>query len=311
MSELALVFPGQGSQTVGMLTELAERYSQVQETFEQASEALGYDLWALVQNGPESQLNETHRTQPALLTASVAIWRIWQAEGGAKPAMMAGHSLGEYSALVCAGVLDFTDAVKLVEKRGQLMQQAVPAGVGAMAAIIGLDDDKVKAACQQAAEGQVVSAVNFNSPGQVVIAGNKEAVDRAVVLCKDTGAKRALPLPVSVPSHCALMEPAAQELADALKQVTFNSPDIPVVNNVDVAVESDGDRIRDALVRQLYSPVRWTESVQFMAGQGISTLAETGPGKVLTGLARRIDKSLAATAINTPDSLKSLLEKGE
>ncbi|MBE1275790.1 ACP S-malonyltransferase [Enterovibrio baiacu] len=305
MSNFAVVFPGQGSQTVGMLAELAEQFDVVKQTFAEASDVLGYDLWALVQNGPDTDLNQTHRTQPALLTASVAIWRVWQQEGGAQPTVMAGHSLGEYSALVCAGVVDFKEAVKLVELRGQLMQEAVPAGVGAMSAIIGLENDAIAKACEEAAEGQVVSPVNFNSPGQVVIAGNKEAVERANVLCKEAGAKRALPLPVSVPSHCALMKPAADKLAVALESIAFSAPSIPVVNNADVATETDPAAIKSALVRQLYGPVRWTESVEKMAGEGVELLLEMGPGKVLTGLAKRIDRKLNAAAVNDPASLEA------
>ncbi|MGF1705091.1 ACP S-malonyltransferase [Enterovibrio baiacu] len=305
MSNFAVVFPGQGSQTVGMLAELAEQFDVVKQTFAEASDVLGYDLWALVQNGPDTDLNQTHRTQPALLTASVAIWRVWQQEGGAQPTVMAGHSLGEYSALVCAGVIDFKEAVKLVELRGQLMQEAVPAGVGAMSAIIGLENDAIAKACEEAAEGQVVSPVNFNSPGQVVIAGNKEAVERANALCKEAGAKRALPLPVSVPSHCALMKPAADKLAVALENIAFSAPSIPVVNNADVATETDPAAIKSALVRQLYGPVRWTESVEKMAGEGVELLLEMGPGKVLTGLAKRIDRKLNAAAVNDPASLEA------
>ncbi|MDO6705752.1 ACP S-malonyltransferase [Photobacterium sp. 1_MG-2023] len=303
MSKFAIVFPGQGSQAVGMLAELAEQYESVQQTFAEASEVLGYDLWALVQNGPAEALNETHRTQPALLTASVAIWRVWQAEGGAQPAVLAGHSLGEYSALVCAGVLDFKDAVKLVELRGQLMQEAVPAGVGAMSAIIGLDNDAIAKACEEAAQGEVVAPVNFNSPGQVVIAGHKAAVERANELCKAAGAKRALPLPVSVPSHCELMKPAAEKLAQALESIAFNTPAIPVINNADVATETDPAAMKLALVKQLYGPVRWTETVERMAAEGVALLLEVGPGKVLTGLTKRIDKSLNGAAVNDSASL--------
>lgn len=247
MSKFAIVFPGQGSQAVGMLAELGEQYDVVKQTFAEASEALGYDLWALVQEGPVENLNETFRTQPALLAASVAIWRVWQELGLEQPANLAGHSLGEYSALVCAGVIDFKEAIKLVELRGQLMQEAVPAGVGAMYAIIGLDDESIAKACEEAAQDEVVSPVNFNSPGQVVIAGNKAAVERAGALCKEAGAKRALPLPVSVPSHCALMKPAAEKLADALEALEFNAPALPVINNVDVAAETDPAKIKDAL----------------------------------------------------------------
>ncbi|EPA8651240.1 TPA: ACP S-malonyltransferase [Photobacterium damselae] len=309
MSKFAIVFPGQGSQAVGMLAELAEQFPIVQATFAEASEVLGYDLWALVQNGPAEDLNQTHRTQPALLTASVAIWRVWQEKGGEQPTVLAGHSLGEYSALVCAGVIDFKEAVKLVELRGQLMQEAVPAGVGAMSAIIGLDNDAIAKACADAAEDQVCSPVNFNSPGQVVIAGNKEAVDRANALCKEAGAKRALLLPVSVPSHCELMKPAADKLAVALENMTFNTPTIPVINNADVATETDPAAIKLALVKQLYGPVRWTESVERMAAEGIEELLEMGPGKVLTGLTKRINRSLGGSAVNDIASLDAALAK--
>lgn len=306
MSKFAIVFPGQGSQAVGMLAELGEQYDIVKETFAQASETLGYDLWSLVQNGPVEDLNQTFRTQPALLASSVAIWRVWQQLGLAQPANLAGHSLGEYSALVCAGVIDFKQAIKLVELRGQLMQEAVPAGTGAMYAIIGLDDEAIAKACEDAAQGEVVSPVNFNSPGQVVIAGSKDAVERAGVLCKEAGAKRALPLPVSVPSHCALMKPAADKLAIALESIEFNAPQIPVINNVDVVAETDPAKIKDALVRQLYSPVRWTESVELMSNHGVEKLLEMGPGKVLTGLTKRIVKSLEAAAVNDMASLDAV-----
>lgn len=303
MTDFAMVFPGQGSQAVGMLAELAEQYPIVAETFAQASDVLGYSLWDLVQNGPEEELNKTWKTQPALLAASVAIWRVWQEKQGKMPQMMAGHSLGEYSALVCAGVIDFAAAIKLVELRGKLMQEAVPAGTGAMYAIIGLDNDAIAKACEEAAQGQVVSPVNFNSPGQVVIAGNKEAVERAGVLCKEAGAKRALPLAVSVPSHCALMKPAADKLAVALQEIEFKQPEIQVVNNVDVIAQTDANAIRDALVRQLYNPVRWTETVELIAEKGITQLLEIGPGKVLTGLTKRISKEMNAAAVNDIASL--------
>ncbi|MEJ3626741.1 ACP S-malonyltransferase [Vibrio vulnificus] len=306
MSKFAIVFPGQGSQAVGMLADLGEQYEIVKQTFAQASEALGYDLWALVQNGPAEDLNQTFRTQPALLASSVAIWRVWQELGLAQPENLAGHSLGEYSALVCAGVIDFQEAIKLVELRGQLMQEAVPAGTGAMYAIIGLDDEAIAKACEEAAQGDVVSPVNFNSPGQVVIAGSKDAVERAGALCKDAGAKRALPLPVSVPSHCALMKPAAEKLAVALESIEFKAPQLPVINNVDVVAETDPAKIKDALVRQLYSPVRWTESVELMSSQGVEKLLEMGPGKVLTGLTKRIVKSLEAAAVNDVASLDAV-----
>ncbi|HHF0560107.1 TPA: ACP S-malonyltransferase [Vibrio antiquarius] len=303
MSKFAIVFPGQGSQAVGMLAELGEQYDVVKQTFAEASDALGYDLWALVQNGPAEDLNETFRTQPALLASSVAIWRVWQELGLEQPANLAGHSLGEYSALVCAGVIDFKEAIKLVELRGKLMQEAVPAGTGAMYAIIGLADDAIAKACEDAAQGEVVSPVNFNSPGQVVIAGSKDAVERAGALCKEAGAKRALPLPVSVPSHCALMKPAAEKLAVALESIEFNSPQLPIINNVDVVAETDPAKIKDALVRQLHSPVRWTETVELMHEQGVEQLLELGPGKVLTGLTKRIVKTLTAAAVNDVASL--------
>ncbi|CAI0835193.1 MULTISPECIES: ACP S-malonyltransferase [Serratia] len=309
MTQFAFVFPGQGSQTLGMLAELAAQFPIVEETFGEASAALGYDLWQLVQQGPAEELNKTWQTQPALLAASVAIFRVWQQQGGKAPALMAGHSLGEYSALVCAGVLDFKAAIRLVELRGKLMQEAVPEGTGAMYAIIGLDNAAIAKACEESAQGQVVSPVNFNSPGQVVIAGNKEAVERAGAACKAAGAKRALPLPVSVPSHCALMKPAADKLAVALQDVAFSAPQVPVVNNVDVRTETDPEAIRSALVRQLYSPVRWTESVEFIAAQGVTSLLEVGPGKVLTGLTKRIVDTLTAAAVNDAASLSAALEQ--
>ena len=309
MKKFAMVFPGQGSQTVGMLAELAGDYPIVQETFKQASEVLGYDLWQLVQEGPAEELNKTWQTQPALLTASVAVYRVWQQKYPAlKPEVMAGHSLGEYSALVCAGVLDFQDAVKLVELRGKLMQQAVPEGTGAMYAIIGLDNDAIINACKQAEQGEVVSAVNFNSPGQVVIAGAKAAVERAAALCKEAGAKRALPLAVSVPSHCALMKPAADQLSVSLESITLKAPVVAVLNNVDVKAETDAVAIRNALVRQLYSPVRWTETVEKIAQNGVEVLVEVGPGKVLNGLTKRIVDSLQAVSVNDVKSLDSVEE---
>ncbi len=309
MKKFAMVFPGQGSQTVGMLAELAGDYPIVKETFKQASEVLGYDLWQLVQEGPAEELNKTWQTQPALLTASVAVYRVWQQKYPAlKPEVMAGHSLGEYSALVCAGVLDFQDAVKLVELRGKLMQQAVPEGTGAMYAIIGLDNDAIINACKQAEQGEVVSAVNFNSPGQVVIAGAKAAVERAAALCKEAGAKRALPLAVSVPSHCALMKPAADQLSVSLESITLKEAGVSVLNNVDVKNEIEADAIRNALVRQLYSPVRWTETVEKMAQNGVEVLVEVGPGKVLNGLTKRIVDSLQAVSVNDVKSLDSVEE---
>lgn len=308
MEKIAYVFPGQGSQAVGMLAELAVENEIIGQTFAQASEALGYDLWQLVHEGPAETLNQTDKTQPALLTASVAIWRAIQATSAPQPAMLAGHSLGEYSALVCAGVIDFKDAVKLVELRGQLMQQAVPAGTGAMFAIIGLDNEAIAKACEDAAQGGVVAPVNFNSPGQVVIAGEKAAVERAADACKAAGAKMAVALPVSVPSHCELMKPAAEKLSEALSAISFTAPSIPVINNVDVAQPSDVEAIKDALVRQLYCPVRWSETVEMMAADGVSQLVEVGPGKVLTGLAKRINRSLSAKVANDPASVAALSE---
>ena len=304
---LAFVFPGQGSQSAGMLAELAAQYPVVKDTFVEASTVLKLDLWQTVQDGPEETLNQTHITQPAMLTAGVATWRVWQARGGAMPQWMAGHSLGEYSALVCAGALDFAAAVELVALRGRYMQAAVPAGQGAMAAILGLDDAQVIDACKHAAQGEVVAAVNFNSPGQVVIAGQAAAVNRAMEACKAAGAKRVLPLPVSVPSHCALMKPAADQLAQRLQNMNVRKPQIPVLNNVDVAMPDAADAIRDALVRQLYNPVRWVETVQRMAGAGVTKLIECGPGKVLVGLNKRIVKDMATHALVDVASLDNAL----
>jgi [acyl-carrier-protein] S-malonyltransferase len=306
MSQSAFLFPGQGSQAVGMLSDLGE-YPAVRQIFQEASGALDRDLWELAQQGPEKDLNRTDLTQPVLLTAGVAVWKLWEQKGGARPTFLAGHSLGEYTALVCAGVLNLGDAVRLVEKRGQLMQEAVPAGEGRMAAVLGLDDDQVREACQSAAEGQVVEAVNFNAPGQVVIAGNAEAVDRAIEQCKAAGAKRAMPLPVSVPSHCALMKPAADKLAGVLAETNFHSPELPVINNVDVAIERDADAIRDALVRQLYSPVRWVETIQTLTAEGVDNAFECGPGKVLAGLAKRIDRSLNVAPLGTDEAITAAL----
>lgn len=307
-ANLAIVFPGQGSQVVGMLADLYAEHDVVKQTFAEASEALGYDMADLVLNGPADKLNQTNFTQPALLTASIAVYRVWLAQGGTVPAYVAGHSLGEYSALVAAGVLAFQDAVKLVALRGEFMQSAVPEGVGAMSAIIGLDDALIATACEQSAQGEVVAPVNFNSPGQVVIAGHKAAVERAGEACKAAGAKRALPLPVSVPSHCALMKPAAERLAKQMEDVSFNAPVIKLINNVDVAVVTDVAAIKDALVRQLYCPVRWTESVEALAAQGVTNVLEFGPGKVLNGLIKRINKELVCESVNDSASLSAALE---
>lgn len=306
--EFGMVFPGQGSQSVGMLAGLAEAFPQVTETFQEASDALGLDLWRLVQDGPPETLNLTQNTQPAMLAAGVSVWRLWRDQGGPEPALMAGHSLGEYSALVAAGALNFSDAVTLVAERGRLMQEAVPEGTGAMAAIIGLDDDRVRELCAQAAGSEVVEAVNFNSPGQVVVAGDKSAVERLVALAKPAGAKRALPLPVSVPSHCALMKPAAGQLARRLAEVEIRPPAIPVIHNATVNEAVDAADIRSLLAQQLHSPVRWVETIRAMAARGAGCLIEAGPGKVLTGLCKRIDRSLSGMAVYDPASLEAAME---
>lgn len=302
------VFPGQGSQAVGMLGPLASSATQVQACFDEASEALRFDLWKLCQEGPETELNRTENTQPAMLAAGVAVWRVWQDRGGADPVVMAGHSLGEYTALVCAGALDFVDAVHLVADRGRFMQRAVPEGEGGMAAILGLDDDAVRELCAQSADGEVLSAVNFNAPGQVVIAGARAAVERAVTGSKAAGAKRAVMLPVSVPSHCALMHPAAEQMRARLAEVPIGQPRIPVVQNVSAREESGVEAIREALVRQIESPVRWVETIQDMATRGLGMLVECGPGKVLTGLNKRIAKELKVMAVYDEASLSDALE---
>ncbi|MCQ4229073.1 ACP S-malonyltransferase [Pseudomonas stutzeri] len=301
-ASLAFVFPGQGSQSLGMLAELGAQQHVIIDTFAEASAALGYDLWALTQQGPEEQLNQTDKTQPAVLAASVALWRLWQAEGGPRPAFVAGHSLGEYSALVAAGSLPFADAVKLVELRGQLMQQAVPAGQGGMAAILGLEDADVLAACAEAAQGEVVSAVNFNAPGQVVIAGSAAAVERAIEACKAKGAKRAMALPVSVPSHCDLMRPAAERFAASVEAIAWQAPQIPLVQNVSAAVVADLDTLKRDLLAQLYSPVRWVESMVALGDRGVTSLVECGPGKVLSGLNKRCVKGVNTYNLDTPEA---------
>jgi len=301
-ASLAFVFPGQGSQSLGMLAEQGAQHQLILDTFSEASEALGYDLWALTQQGPEEQLNQTDKTQPAILTASVALWRLWLSESALRPAYVAGHSLGEYSALVAAGSLTLSDAVKLVERRGQLMQQAVPAGQGGMAAILGLDDADVLAACAEAAHGDVVSAVNFNSPGQVVIAGSAAAVERAIEACKARGAKRALPLPVSVPSHCELMRPAAERFAESIEAIAWQAPQIKLVQNVSASAVADLDTLKRDLLEQLYKPVRWVESIQFLAAHGATRLVECGPGKVLAGLNKRCAEGVTTYNLNTPDA---------
>lgn len=308
---LAFVFPGQGSQAVGMLAALAEAFPAVQETFAEASGVLGYDLWKLVQEGPEEELNQTHKTQPAMLAAGVAVWKCWNEKGGETPAMLAGHSLGEYTALVCAGAMDFTAAIRAVSERGRFMQEAVPQGEGGMAAILGLQDDAVIGICAEAAQGDVVTAVNFNSPGQVVIAGTAPAVARAVELARAAGAKRAVALPVSVPSHCDLMKPAAERMEALLEGVEIRPPRIPVINNTDVAICQEPGTIRQALVRQLYRPVRWVETIQAMQARGMKVLVECGPGKVLAGLTRRIDRGIQALPVFDPDTLEKALNEFE
>jgi [acyl-carrier-protein] S-malonyltransferase len=305
--KLALVFPGQGSQAVAMMQPFASTQVVI-DTFAEASDALNQDLWKLVAEGPVEQLSATVNTQPVMLTAGVALYRAWQAAGGPVPSMLAGHSLGEYSALVVAGVIAFKDAVPLVRFRAQAMQEAVPVGTGAMAAILGLDDDAVRAACAESAQGEVVEAVNFNAPSQVVIAGNKAAVERGAAACKARGAKRALMLPVSAPFHSSLLKPAADRLEDYMKNVSFAVPKIPVVNNVDVAVVNDPAAIKAALARQACSPVRWVEVIKLLAGAGVTHVAECGPGKVLAGMTTRIDKSLLGFAITDPASLAQTLE---
>lgn len=308
-SKLAFIFPGQGSQAPGMLAELATAYPLVEQTFAEAADILGYDLWHLVQQGPESELNQTDRTQPAMLTAGVAVWRVWQQQTDIAPAQMAGHSLGEYTALVCSGALDFTEAVALVRDRGRFMQEAVPAGEGAMAAILGLEDDTVRQVCADSAQGDVVAAVNFNAPGQVVIAGHNRAVGRAIEAARSAGAKRAVELPVSVPSHCSLMQAAADNMRKRLADVAIATPTIPVITNVDVASYTTAAAIQDALIRQLYSPVRWVETIQSMHNTGIETIIECGPGKVLAGLNKRIVRAMTTIPLYDSSSLHQALEQ--
>jgi [acyl-carrier-protein] S-malonyltransferase len=304
--KLACVFPGQGSQTVGMMDGFAA-HPAVRATFDEASAALGEDLWKLVAEGPDTELNRTVNTQPVMLTAGVATWRAWQAAGGPTPSVVAGHSLGEYTALVAAGALAFEDALPLVRFRAQAMQDAVPAGQGAMAAVIGAEDDAVVAACAEAAHGQVVEAVNFNAPGQLVIAGDREAVERAIVAAKARGAKRAMLLPVSAPFHSSLLKPAAERLAVRLADVAFAPPRIPVLHNVDVRPRATADGIRAALAQQAASAVRWTDTVRAFAAQGVTHVVECGPGRVLTGLVRRIDADLQAHAVNDGETLEAAL----
>ena len=308
-ARLAFVFPGQGSQSVGMLAELSELHPSVRETFAEASDGAGVDLWALSQGGPEEQLNRTEFTQPALLAAGVAVWRLWQQQGGVTPAVLAGHSLGEYSALVAAGALSLRDAAHLVRVRGQLMQGAAPEGTGAMAAVLGAEDDVVRAACTDASDEAIVVPANFNSPGQIVIGGHSAAVERAIALLGERGVRKVARLAVSVPSHTPLMRDAANRLAEAMHGVAWHAPALPVVQNVDGEVHDGTQAIRDALVRQLYLPVQWTQCVQALAGRGVTRLAECGPGKVLTGLAKRIDKSLEARALGSVPDFTSALQE--
>ncbi len=306
-SNLAFVFPGQGSQKIGMLADLAAENALVEETFAQASAVLGYDCWQLVQQGEQEDINLTERTQPILLTASVAIWRLWQHLGGPTPGALAGHSLGEWSALVCAGAVDFADAVNIVRSRGAFMQQAVPVGVGAMAAIMGIDDDIVVDACRQAAQQQIVAAVNFNAPGQVVIAGDADAVARAVAICKKAGAKRAVELPVSAPFHTSLMRPAADNLAQLIEQTNFSAPQIPVIHNVHAQAEDKPQAIKSLMLEQIYKPVLWVDCVNGLAARGAEILIECGPGRVLNGLSKRIDRNLTSLATDDVASLENAL----
>jgi [acyl-carrier-protein] S-malonyltransferase len=304
---LAFVFPGQGSQSVAMLAELSELHPLVKDAFREASNGAGVDLWALSQGGPEEMLNRTEYTQPALLAAGVAVWRLWQSRGGAQPAVLAGHSLGEYSALVAAGALSLSDGAHLVRLRGQLMQDAAPAGTGAMAAVLGADDAVVVEACREASGDAVVVPANYNSPGQIVIGGHAAAVDRALALLAERGVRKAVKLAVSVPSHTPLMREAANRLSETMAGMRWHEPALPVVQNVDAEVHEGTQSIRDALVRQLYLPVQWTGCVQALAARGVARIGECGPGKVLSGLAKRIDKSLDARPLGTPGDLESAL----
>lgn len=307
MNKFAFIFPGQGSQSIGMIGDYAAQFPVVNEVFEQASQDLGYDVAALIKNGPEEQLNQTQYTQPALLAASVAMWKVWQSYTALEPTFMAGHSLGEYSALVCAGVLNFSDAIRIVAKRGQFMQEAVPQGVGAMAAIIGLTDEQVQEVCEKVGPSQDVCPANYNSVGQVVIAGKKSSVEEAVAQATKLGAKLAKLIPVSVPSHCMLMRPAADKLKEMLLDIVFQEPKFSVVNNVDVSIENDANMICDALVRQLYSPVQWVRTIQYIQEQQVTTFAECGPGKVLTAMTKRIDKQLILSMMLKPEQMEKFV----
>lgn len=306
----SFVFPGQGSQALGMMSALADQHDQVKTLFIEASDVLGVDLWSMTQDGPLDDLSQTENTQPALLTAGVAAWRVWQAQGGDSPAIMAGHSLGEYTALVCAGALTFADGVALVRDRGRYMQEAVPAGEGGMAAIIGLEDQQVIDVCAATAQGDVLQAVNFNAPGQVVIAGSASAIERAAVAMKDAGARRALPLPVSIPAHSSLMTPAAERLAERISTISLSMPKIPVLHNCNVTIAQSTQDIAQNLVSQLDSPVRWVESINAMHVQGVDSFIESGPGRVLGGMIKRIIKGVDVACIDTPDALAKQLSAG-
>lgn len=307
MSKTAFLFPGQGSQSVGMMSNLAEDFSLVQETFAEASAVLGYDLWAISSQGPLEQLNKTEITQPAMLVAGIATWRIWQQLDGAQPDYFAGHSLGEYTALVAAGVIQFSDAVAIVAERGRLMQQATPAGTGAMAAVLGVDDDVLRDLCEQVANGEVVACANYNAPGQVVISGQSDAVARVAELAKQAGARRVLPLPMSVPSHCLLMKPAAVKLQQLLLDTRFSDGSIPVIQNADVSAYQDAEQVREALARQLWQPVRWTETIASLLKSGVDSFVECGPGKVLAGLNRRITRGTTVFALINQDAIKQAM----
>lgn len=306
---LAFVFPGQGSQSVGMMTDLAEHFPEVKQTFERASNVLHKDLWALVNSGSDEELNQTQNTQPVMLAAGFAVWSIWRRHSSVRPGWMAGHSLGEYTALVCSEALSFEDGIRLVAKRGELMQSAVPKGVGAMAAVLGLEDYQVVKVCADAAEDEIVSAVNFNAPGQVVIAGHTSAVERAIVLAKAAGAKRAVPLPVSVPSHCALMKDAAEKLDEYLKNIEISMPKVTLIHNVDVASHNASEVIRNSVKEQLYKPVRWVDTIKFMYDQGVTHFVECGPGKVLIGLNKRITKDGTHFSLSDFHSLTNVMEQ--
>lgn len=310
MKKTAFLFPGQGSQSIGMLADLSEQFPKVKETFKQASDVLGYDLWSLTQKGPLEELNKTEVTQPAMLVSGIATWRAWREQGGALPDFFAGHSLGEYSALVAAGVMGFEDAVAVVSARGKLMQQATPAGTGAMAAVIGMEDQLLRNICEQAQQGGVVACANFNSPGQVVISGDKAAVERAGALASEAGARRVMPLPVSVPSHCLLMKPAAAKLQELLLDIRFSDAAVPVIQNADVAAYTDAEHIREALARQLWQPVRWTETIEYMLESGVKLFVECGPGKILAGLNRRISKEPTVFALTDAAAIAAAIEAG-